>query len=124
VTLVCAFCPLTADRLSPDSVTAATEFLRSLWKIRLTEALARGNDKIAEADGPDEVNRRWEQAVKGRQHVNAKARELQQAASHGVSPHELLQLEAAPPSGASSSGFSARARTAAPLETGNLPKMV
>jgi hypothetical protein len=98
--------------------------MRGIWKLRLTEALARGNDAIAEGDGLDEVNRRWDQAVKGRQHVTAEARELQQAASHVVSPHELLQLEAAPPSGASSSGFSARARTAAPLETGNLPKMV
>ena len=117
-------CPLTADRLSPDSVTAATEFCRGIWKLRLTELYENSTNAIAEADGPDEVNRRWEQAVKGRHHVNAEARELQQAASHAVSPHELLQLEAAPPSGASSSGVSARARTAAPLETGNLPKMV
>ena len=108
----CAF-PLTADMLSPDSVTVGTEFLRGLWKLRLTELLNRGSNAMAEADGPDEVNRMWQQAVQGRQHVNAEARELQQAAKNDVSPHasqQLLQLEAAPPSnGASSSGFASPA---------------
>jgi hypothetical protein len=61
----CAF-PLTADRLSPDSVTAATNFLRGLWKIRLSELLNRGSDAIAEDDGPDDSNRMWQHAVQGR----------------------------------------------------------
>ena len=101
--------------------------MRVLFGLRRTEMFNAVTEAIVDQDEVQEQEGGvWRQAMADRTHAQAEsmhARGMQQPTS---SPLEYLQLEngTSNSAGASSSGFSARARTAALLETGNLPKMV